>query len=333
MRLLRGAGAAGLAAMAEAGPGRIVRPLLGLSRSAIMEYLHAIGAEWVTDSSNRSPAMLRNRIRLDLLPLIEREFGPGIEVRLTALADEMRGLDRYISAAARHTLEERREGDGLRLRGFRDLDPILADAILRAYLRYRLGDLRRITRRHIAAVARLCTATNPGGSVNLPGGWQARREYQILTIARAVALEPLRSFVVKLKRSGATTVDPIGFNFDARLIGDGHQSGPHREELGPMEALFDAAALTGDLTVRNFHPGDRIEPQGMRGTRKVQDVFVDRKLPRDRRTRWPIVVAGGEIIWIPAMARSRHALVTPETRKIQYLRAIPTTQIGETIIA
>jgi len=319
--------------MAEAGPGRIVRPLLGLGRSAIMDYLHAIGAEWVTDSSNRSPAMLRNRIRLDLLPLIEREFAPGIEARLTALAAEMRGLDRYISAAARHTLEERREGDGLRLSGFRDLDPILADAILREYLRDRLGDLRRITRRHVAAVARLCTATNPGGRVNLPGGWQARREYQILTIARAIALEPLRSFAVKLKRSGATTIDPIGFSFDARMIGPVDLRRPRRAGLDPMEALFDAAALTGDLTVRNFHPGDRIAPQGLRGTRKVQDVFVDRKLPRERRARWPIVLAGGEIIWIPAMARSRHALVTPETRKIQYLRAIPTAQLGETIIA
>ena len=78
---------------------------------------------------------------------------------------------------------------------------------------------------------------------------------------------------------------------------------------------------------------DRIEPQGLRGTRKVHDVFIDRKLPRDRRTRWPIVVAGNEILWIPAMARSRHALVTPETRKIQYLRAIPAGKSAETIVA
>ena len=108
---------------------------------------------------------------------------------------------------------------------------------------------------------------------------------------------------------------------------------PRREDLAPMEAVFDAAVLAGDLVVRNFHPGDRIEPQGLRGTRKVQDVFVDRKLPRECRMRWPIVVAGSEIIWVPAMARSRHALVTRETRKIQYLRAIPLGGVAETIVA
>ena len=333
MRLLRGAGATGLAAMAEAGPGRLIRPLLRLTRPAIMDYLTALGAEWVTDSTNRSPAMLRNRIRLDLLPLIEREFAPGFQARLTALANEMSGLDRYISAAARQALEARRHGHGLELNDFSGLDPILADALLRAYLRDRLGDLRRITRRHIAAVVRLCRETNPSGRVNLPAGWQARREYQLLTIARAGALAPLRSFAVKLKRSGSTAIAPIGFSFDAHLIGEAPPRSPRREELDPMEALFDAAALTGDLTVRNFHPGDRIAPLGLRGTRKVQDVFVDRKLPRDRRARWPLVVAGGEIIWIPGMARSRHALVTPETREIQYLRAILASESTETIIA
>jgi tRNA(Ile)-lysidine synthase len=333
MRLLRGAGATGLAAMDEAGPNRLIRPLLELSRPAIMDYLHAIGAEWVTDSSNQSPAMLRNRIRLDLMPLIEREFTPGIEARLTALAGEMRGLDRYISAAACQALEARRHGDGLTLNDFRDLDPILAAALLREYLRDRLGDLRHIARNHIAAIAKLCANPNPSGRVTLPGGWQARREYQILTIAQAVTRESLQSFAVRLKRRGATAIDPLGFRFDARLIRHGEPRCSRREERDPMEALFDAVELVGNLTVRTFHPGDRIAPQGMRGTRKVQDVFVDRKLPRECRARWPLVVAGGEIIWIPGMARSRHALVTPETREIQYLRAIPASERTETIVA
>jgi tRNA(Ile)-lysidine synthase len=73
--------------------------------------------------------------------------------------------------------------------------------------------------------------------------------------------------------------------------------------------------------VRNFVAGDRIAPDGMRGTRKVQDLFVDRKLGRARRARWPIVMADGRILWIPGIARSRVALVTATTRQVQLVRA------------
>jgi len=89
-----------------------------------------------------------------------------------------------------------------------------------------------------------------------------------------------------------------------------------------MEVLFDASVIGDALVVRNFREGDRIQPLGMDGSRKVQDVFTDRKLPRERRRSWPLVVArGGAIVWIPQMARSRAALVTSATRKVLSLSA------------
>ena len=73
-----------------------------------------------------------------------------------------------------------------------------------------------------------------------------------------------------------------------------------------LVAMFDAAKIAdAGLVARNFMKGDRMHPMGMRGTRKVHDVFVDRKLPRARRERFPVVTVGGEIAWLPGLARAR----------------------------
>ena len=333
MRLLRGAGATGLSAMAEAGPAQLIRPLLRVDRSAIMDYLRLIGAEWVTDSSNHSPNFLRNRIRLELMPLIEREYAPGIGPRLTALAEEMRALDRHITTAAQQAIAARRDGDRLIVAGFKDLDPVLAHALIREYLRGRLGDLRHLTRKHIVAINELCAGSNPGGRVALPGGRSAHREYELLSIGRFAEKRPPAPFSIKLKRSGSTAIAAIGFRFDAKMFKRGAAQCPRMIDLEPMEALFDTTALGANFAVRNLRPGDRLEPQGTRGTRKVQDIFVDRKLPRALRARWPIVIAGETIIWIPGMARSRHALISQETAKIQHLRAFPPSASDGTSVA
>lgn len=333
MRLLRGAGAAGLSAMAESGPPRLIRPLLGARRSAIIDYLHAIGAAWITDSSNRSTDSLRNRIRLELIPMLEREYATGFSNRLTALAEEMRDLDRFLTILAQDALQERSKDKGLSLVGLPELDPVLTIAIVREYLREQIGDLRCINRNHLTAIRDLCRGTNPSGVIALPGGWRARREYAFLTVESSGARLEASPFSVQLKRSGLTSISTIGFRFEAKTFASRDSRCPAPEHLTQFEALFDTAALGKALIARSLNHGDRIAPLGMHGSRKVQDIFVDRKLPRALRDRWPLVSVGGTIVWIPRMVRSRHALVTPETRKILYLRAFPPSGWKESSVA
>ena len=86
-------------------------------------------------------------------------------------------------------------------------------------------------------------------------------------------------------------------------------------------AMFDAAKIGDGLIARNFLKGDRIHPIGMSGTRKVHDVFVDRKLPRPRRERFPVVTLGDEIAWLPGLARAACALVTKATESVLRVEA------------
>lgn len=326
MRLLRGSGAAGLAAMETSGPERIVRPLLAVQRAEIGAYLKALGATWMTDSTNRSPALLRNRIRHDLIPALERDYAPRLSRRLAGLAAEMRSLDDYIAAEARRELGRRRLGPGrLALAGFGELHPALCNAVIREWLRERMGDLRQLDRGHIEGIAEFCKTGTAGSALALPRRWRLVCEYGsvVLEPGRQARREP---FTVALAREGVTVAETTGFAFVGELMPPGDADCGDRfasPDPGQLEAWFDAGQVDGELVVRGFRRGDRVGPLGMTGTRKVHDLFVDRKLPRERRSTWPIVACGGEILWIPGMVRSRIALVTAATGKRLRLAAKP----------
>lgn len=314
MRILRGAGAAGLGAMNERGPGRIVRPMLTVTRAEVMSYLSAIGARFVIDSSNESRSILRNRIRAELLPMLEREFAPGIGARLAELAGEMRALDDFVMEAARREIvseiDSMTRGDALDLARFATMHPALQVAVLRRFLMDRIGTLRRIGRVHIEDLRRLCLDGPPNGTLNLPGGIQAVREYAILRIAR---IRPEQApFMVRLNSVGVTEIPAAGFVFDSSVISARRAEQPRDK----FEALFDAETVNGGLTVRNYRPGDRIWPIGMTGHRKLKDVFIDAKLPQSKRLSFPVVELEGAIAWLPGMVRGQVALVTEATQSV-----------------
>ena len=91
--------------------------------------------------------------------------------------------------------------------------------------------------------------------------------------------------------------------------------------LGLDVACFDADLTAAGLVVRNFARGDRVSPFGMKGSRKLHDIFVDRKVPRPRRPTFPVVTLREEIAWLPGMVRGRVALVTGETVRVLRLQA------------
>ena len=319
MRILRGAGIAGLAAMSERGPGRLVRPMLAAYRADILSYLQVRGISFVEDSSNLSPEILRNRIRTELIPMLERDYASGLRRRLVEIAGEMRSVDDFMNAAASIEFAAMRSADdALDVSRFSTLAPALQMSVLRLYLSARIGTLRRITRAHLEALRRLVLAGGPSDSIDLPGRWRAEREYNLLRIINTVAASD-EPFSVPLRLDGITIVEAANYRFDASTINvDAADAWPRDLNV----ALFDAAAIAdAGLVVRNFIRGDRIHPLGMRGARKVKDVFVDRKIPRLERRRFPIVTLAGEVAWLPGLARGRAALIGNATETVLRVEA------------
>jgi len=320
MRLLRGTGVAGLGAMAEAS-GMLVRPMLSLKRGEIIDYLNAIGARFVTDSTNCAPAILRNRLRAELIPMLERDYAPRVARRLGELADEMRSLDDFVSAAAEAELDRSLGAGGalevsIDIPRFATLHPALAAAVIRALVRRRTGTLRRLTRAHVEAMRRLCLDGPPNGTISLPSGWRAERQYGRLQLRNSAPPKPAE-FLIPIESDG-TTIAP-GLVFEGSVIGVREAAMP----ATPFEAVFDTGQVRCGLAARSFVPGDRIHPLGMEGTRKVKDVFIGHKVPRSRRAALPLVVAGDEVVWIPGLVRGATALVTDRTTTVVRLVARP----------
>jgi len=319
MRLLRGAGVAGLAAMAEAGPGRIIRPLLSLTRRDILDYLDAVGATYVIDTTNASNAILRNRIRRDLLPALERDYAPGLSRRLAALAEEMRAVDSFLARAAAHELTSiTLPGGELNIAGFAQIDPALRIPLLRLHLAARLGSLRRLIREHLTALVDLCLAGPVNGEVSLPARWRAIREYDRLRLVNFARAVPV-GYSVPIAFEGTTVVEQAGMAFEGTVRAAADVTMP----ATPEEALFDVRAIAASgLTARSFQAGDRIRPLGLSGSRKVKDVFIDRKLPSSRRAVFPVVTMGLEVVWLPGLLRGDGALVSGASEAVLHLRAV-----------
>jgi tRNA(Ile)-lysidine synthase len=316
-RLLRGAGAAGLGAMAESGPGRLIRPMLALERREILNYLNTIGAGFVTDSTNASPEIVRNRLRAELIPTLERDYAPGLRRRLGELAAEMRSLDDFLTTIADAELDQSLAPDGaLDLVRFAMLHPALAGAVMRALIRRRTGSLRRLTRPHIEAMRRLALEGPANGAVDLPGGWRAEREYGLLRL-RESSPRARPEFLVPIAFEGTTVLPAAGVAFEGTAMDTADAALPPN----PLVALFDADQIASGLAARNFVEGDRIRPLGMEGTRKVKQVFIDQKVPRARRAALPLVVNGGEVVWIPGLIRGGGAVVTARTVRVVRLTA------------
>jgi tRNA(Ile)-lysidine synthase len=328
LRMMRGSGTAGLAAMAEFGPGRRIRPLLTVNRAAILAYLGAIGADYVVDTTNLQRGALRNRVRNLLMPQLERDYGPGLARRLAELASEIREVNSLIELEAQERLAERlihqppeSASWRLDLRGLELINAGLTRAMLRELLRRSIGDLRRIERVHVNAMFNLAMGGNPSASINLPRGWKFTREYEIAKLDGPAEIDAsnLKPFAVKL----ITGENPVNGNSMLTLceLVKGEQLFPAApwHPNSAFEAYFDAAAV-GALVARSFQPGDRIQPSGLRGTRKVHDVFVDHKVPVRYRGCWPLIISGAAVVWIPGLVRSDAALITSATKKVLYLR-------------
>jgi tRNA(Ile)-lysidine synthase len=320
LRLLRGTGVTGLCAMAPAGPEKLIRPMLAVSREQIGAYLDARGVTFVSDSSNVSPAIVRNRVRLELMPMLERDFAPGLRGRLVELADEMNEVSDLMNELAQRELDSRlRTYHELELTNFAVMHPALQRAMIRSFIAYVKGDLRGIGRIHVDSIRRLSLEGPPNGQLDLGAGWKAEREYGRLRLVRGRRAEQIEDFQVTIAIPGRTLIESAALEFAAEVVPFAAAELPAVES----EALLDYERIDRELVVRNFKPGDRIVPIGMDGSRKVKRIFIDRKLPRPRRASFPIVTMGRQIVWLPGLARGNAALLSSNTRKVLRLSVAP----------
>ncbi len=310
-RLARGAGPGGLAGIARRRADGVVRPLLDVSHQDVLRFLRRRGLGHRVDRTNASPRFTRNRIRRRVLPLLARELNPAIHAALGRAADLFRDDDAVLETAARARLRHVRSAAGLDCARLRRLAPALQRRVVRLWIAAERGSLRAISLEHVERVRAIACAGADGGRISLPGGAVARTRGRL----RWGVSPPhgRRRFAQKLPREGSVSVE--GWRFEVCRADRG--AVPAR-----WRAVFDLAQLDGRrLEVRSPRAGDRIRPLGLGGTKKLQDVFVDAKLPRAERSAWPVLTADGRIVWVPGLVRGEAALVRERSEHLLVVEA------------
>lgn len=324
LRAMRGTGLRGLAGIAPVGNAR-VRPLLATSGAALRTELGRRGQAWREDATNADLTNPRNRVRHELIPYLERHFNPAARAALCRLAELARDdndiLERDAVAAATATLKVDGTTLGADAPALSALPTPIARRVVRLWLRSSTGraylpDIEAV--RAVASGARRA-ADIPGGRVEHSG------RLVVLIPGHAVSA----SFRVELQVPGRIEGPDAGWTLEAvgpieRAGGAGEAGGAGgggRDGRRALDVEIDAGHLSGPLVVRSRRPGDRLRPVGLGGSKKLQDVLVDRKVPRSHRDRIPIVTDSRDrIIWVPGHVLDEGFRVTELTSTVVVLK-------------
>lgn len=315
MRLVRGAGLAGLSGIPPR-RGRIVRPLLTVTRQAVLDFLASRKLPFVTDPSNSSPVYTRNRVRSEVLPVLERLNPRAVEALAHAaslLRDEEAAQEQAADALLDGLLLQ--QEDEVRIDRDRFLG--LLPAMQRRGLRRAAGlaapgtDLSSVRMEEALGFA---GSAQTGRAMDLVQGLVLAREYASLVLRPSAAPFAFdRELVVP-----GTTVLP---DLELEVITEFIRAGNDRTEKGNYlwQAEFDYAKIALPLRLRSRRPGDAFHPAGMAGSsKKLQDLFVDAKVPRALRDRVPLLASDRDLLWVLGHRTDGRFLPGPGT--VQVLR-------------
>jgi tRNA(Ile)-lysidine synthase len=326
MRIIQGTGPGGLSAIRPVRDSRVIRPLIRCRSEEIAAYLRELGATARADSTNQDPSYLRNRVRMRLLPLLKEEFNPNIEETLARLSSVEREVDGFLQRTALDALDRvasRSPGKiRLALERFGGYHVGLRLYMLRMAIGEVLGRLEDISFEHIRALTRLASGDEtPFKHVTLPGSLIAYRERGALVLTTESLDEEMGR--EELAVPGTTRIPRVGLEIRASLIGPSEVE--WTRGASPDVAHFDWDVLEPPLQVRGWQPGDRFRPAGMRGRKKIQDFFVDEKIPRSARSRTPLLVDRQAIHWVIGYRTSEPSRVSDRTKTVLQLEAVPLT--------
>jgi tRNA(Ile)-lysidine synthase len=340
MRVFEGAGIGGLKGIPRETVDGIVRPILDVWKEDILDYLKKRKIPYRIDRSNFDARFERNWVRNVLLPLLVKRYGKTVKKRIFTLGERFRELDDYLEAEAGRWIRRNhgnegagRENKGIvfRRKAFSALPSVLRVKILQRICFDRLGVAPN--ERLLKAMDRNIHDGGPSAKVAVGKGWkQANRYEEALFVPGEISRVRSAPPPTLLAAPGEYDI-PLGrqgrsVTFAWESWGKGTPAQAKRLAAKGDAEVFDAAGLALPLTVRPLRAGDRIRPYGRDaggnardGEKKVKEILIDRKIPRDDRWGRPVLCdANGAILWIPGVLRSAHAPVTPGTRMTAILR-------------
>jgi len=321
MRLLRGSGTRGLSGIPPVRDDRIIRPLIEVWRAEVESFLEKRKIAFLSDPSNRSFHFLRNRVRHELLPLLQ-QYNPRIQQTLVQMAELFRAEEEFWQKLLEEefpSLVRARKKDSITL----DIPSLNARPLplrfrsIRYAMEKLLGNLRRLGFPHLLAIEALLQSPEPNKRLQLPRGIWVAKAYHALTISKGS--EEVAPFEHPVPGPGYVEIPEIGraIRFEVQTV---------RQEWkfeGPASvALLDFDTIDFPLMIRSFHPGDRFQPLGMAGEKKVKDLFIDCKIPAPQRKRVPLLCKEDRLLWVAGFRIDHRVRLKPETQRALHVELL-----------
>ncbi len=323
------AGPLGLSGIAPVREGKIVRPLIHLRRSEIINYLAEKNLPYVTDASNTDPAFIRNKIRHYLIPELQTAYNPRIIETLNRLGEIIRAENQWLDDALEPVLKQcvsfrTDQKISLALPDFNQLPKAVKRRVIRKAILCVKKDLRRITLLHVDAILHLIEKGRVTGRLNLPDGVLVERKTVELTIVKRNKVGKRQDYRIlqtiktdyQYTISAGETLFIREADVSITLYEIDVDDLPDFKKTGAHIAFFDLDRLLFPLLVRNLRPGDRFSPLGVNGTQKVKKYFINHKIPGAQRRKCPLLLSGGNIIWIAGHRIDNAVKVSPQTRRV-----------------
>ncbi len=292
LKFLRGAGTRGLAGIypiVRHEKVRIIRPLLCATRAEVEAYLASHSQTWRDDESNLDRKFLRNRVRHELLPLLEGEYNPSLRSSLSALADLAQGEEDYWATIIERYLADRMRADELNLDDFAGLPIAMQRRVLKTFAEARCAALDFA---HVEELRR-CALGELRAS-ELPGGRIAAREKGWLKLCASTRHDPC-DYEYLLPVPGEVYVRELEGTVRALIVGE-----QFAREM-TQDAFLRRDLLAPELLLRNWRHGDRYRPAHRGSPEKLKRLFAEKRIPAEQRAAWPVVLSGTEIVWVKGM--------------------------------
>lgn len=306
LNIIRGTGLEGLKGM-DYRNGLIVRPLLDIPRTAIEQFCQSKGLKPRVDSSNLDTAYTRNKIRLRLLPFIEDLTGRDAVPAIARMSKLLSSDNEYLKICAEEGFEKLLiEKDPALVKinsvSAAELHQALLSRVIRRCISELAGSLKGIEQKHIFEIMDFMQTGQTGSEIHLPHGIRVRKSYGELMF---VLEREYSKFESDLVIPGKTEIYPLGLSVEATIINKESEEGIageraklyYKENKDSRVQYFDYDLLRTGIRIRNRKNGDRITPRGMKGTKKLKDYFIDRKIPRHERNEILLIAKGIEVVW------------------------------------
>jgi len=319
MNIIRGTGLDGLKGM-DYVRGRIVRPILDIERSEIENYIRERKLDTVTDSSNLKNIYARNKIRLDVIPNIDKLFAcnliKSIDRMNKLVKDDLNFIDDEVKKLYYSAVLKKENGEvELLLDKIKRIHIAIKRRLIRKAICEARGNIKGIESVHIESVLDIINFGKVGSRIDLPG-LKVRRTYGSIKFYKKEILPCSFDFEAVLNIPGLTKIGNGKYFVESSIITNYDISDYKRVKSSSLVQFFDYDKLCKGINIRKRKEGDLFKPINSSGTKKLKKYFIDNKIPRELRDNIPLIAKAQEIIWIIGYKISDKFKVTENTKSV-----------------